>query len=224
VNTQTVQTPSGTQTVQIPGMNLSQFPPPPGAPPEAASSQIIPTPISERISTEANKAFERMDKLLGVFDKYKSLLEKHGASPVPLTIANKELGASYTALLLELKELANLGVLSGQDEKLIKQWAADPTTIMAAAGEAIHGKEYLMADVNILEQMIQRAKTSLESRMGKMPGSQSARTIFPPGIPQGSIFIGKKQIGTEMFDIWRGPDGKDYIPDSQSSRLPTKAL
>lgn len=88
------------------------------------------------VGVDKTKAAEERKKMLnlargeGSLNRYEALLREHGTEITPGK-KQAELGAAHTDLMMELKELFNLGVLNGPDLELMLKVVNDPTTISA---------------------------------------------------------------------------------------------
>ena len=96
---------------------------------------------------------------------YKDLLLRQGTKLTPGT-EKARLGTAYTDLLLELKELYNLGVLQGPDLQLMQQVIKDPTSIEGNWLEFIGGKDALESQLEIVFKKIESAKQRAEDIYG----------------------------------------------------------
>lgn len=84
---------------------------------------------------------------------YKGLLKEFGPTIIPGEDKFK-LTSAYTNLLLEAKELFNLGVLSGPDVELLQSVIKDPSSMEA---QFFNGDD-LVKQLNVFEQKIRQAK------------------------------------------------------------------
>ena len=210
----TIPTPSGVQTIREPGFNPTEIGLPPARPdmaPTATDAQ--PTTgtnvLGGRLSEGAAKAWLQHDSIKGTWDQFVRDMQDIGPTINPFSADHKKIKGSYRAVFFALKDLAGLGVLSKSDEGLVERWLQDPTSFMAQWGKI--DKKYMMADINNISAMIDRAQQSMESVYGAQPKETiKAGPKLPPGIPAGSRPTGRMFKGKE---IWQGLDGLERVAD-----------
>jgi hypothetical protein len=101
--------------------------------------------------------------------QYKAKLDQYGAKFIP-GADTAELESAYANLMLEAKELYNLGVLQKADMEVINAVMEDPTSMKAQ----LYGKEGLKGQLQIFETKIEDAK----KRHAEQFGAEAA-----PGAP-----------------------------------------
>lgn len=122
-------------TVTLPGLNTGGFVPP-GQQPElpAPSQQTLPPPTA--LGAPAQKATNTFARLNKSYVNYKNRLKELG--PRFLKTGGKlRLESSYRDLLLEMKELYNLGVLNGPDLMIMESILQNPTDFFLNAAEKV---------------------------------------------------------------------------------------
>ncbi len=96
-------------------------------------------------------------------DSFESTLKKTGATLIPST-AKSVLQTEYRKLLLQMKEMYNLGVLNGPDLMLMEQILHDPTSIKDRALAGGFGgvqTDRVLAQVGQVRQELEKIKTNL---------------------------------------------------------------
>lgn len=136
-------------------------------------------PADKAATTQASKASEgitSMQSAYDVLDMYESLLDSKGPA-----LMDAELDAAYTALTLEMKNVAQLGALAGPDLGLLQGMITPPTSVKGQA----FGKEGLKKQLALIRQRMDKAKGRLEkiARQGAgeitAPGSQVGGQKIP---------------------------------------------
>lgn len=148
----------------------------PGSPQDPSS----PTTQQRNVAAKAKQTFTAVNKQL---DDYKALLEKHGSEVIPGK-ARDELSTRQTQLLLDLKELNNLGVLNGPDLEIMERLLIDPTaptnlikdTFSFLTGGASIG-ERAQANVEVIRQ---QARDKMLSQQPQLPQPQQPQTLDIP--------------------------------------------
>lgn len=119
--------------------------------------------------------FHKVEDSIG---RYRALLKSYGPTILP-NEAKVKLSSSYSDLLLELKELAELGVLAGPDMDIMEAVSANPTTL----------KGQLLGD-DILKQLDEvlipkvTANKSFFDDMYATPGTGSSSGIVRVNNPE----------------------------------------
>ena len=147
--------------------------------------QTGPNVLGGRLSEGAAKAWLQHDSIKGTWNQFVRDMQDIGPTFNPLSADHKKMAGSYRAVFFALKDLAGLGVLSKSDEGLVEKWLQDPTSFMAQWGRI--DKNYMMADINNISAMIDRAQQSMERIYGAQPkGTLKAGPKVPPGMPPGT--------------------------------------
>lgn len=214
----TIPTPSGVQTIRDPGFNPVAIGLPPAVPDgrtatAAGGNQSGSDVVGGRLSEGAAKAWLQHDSIKGTWNKFVQDMHTIGPSINPLGADRKKMASSYRAVFFALKDLAGLGVLSKSDEGLVERWLQDPTSWAAQWGRV--NKEYMMADINNISKMVERATRSMEKIYGAQPtGANKPGPILPQGIPDGSVpwvVNGVAQQTSDGRTIWAAPNGEQWI-------------
>ena len=128
--------------------------------------------------TEHSKAINTIDAMGTSLNNYTSLVKSYGSQILPGG-KKLELQAAHRDLMLEAKELYNLGVLNGPDLTLMESVILDPTSMKGAFYEAIGGKK-------VFDQQLQTIRTKLKSardRADRLYGDrkpQKGRAVAAP--------------------------------------------
>ena len=126
-------------------------------------------PAAARREAEKRKQLAPVESMEYAVGAYETLLRQHGPEILPGK-AKDMLQGAYKALVIEAKELAKLGALTGDDLKLVEDMLADPTTISAQA----KGVDSLLAQLNVVKARVAAARKRIT---GKEPGAAP----LPPG-------------------------------------------
>lgn len=159
---------------------LEGMKPIPGSPADPKSEQFEKGKIKEGRDT-----FAKLDQVQQSVDSYEELIGQHGSELVPGESKTK-LAAAHTDLLMELKELYNLGVLNGPDYDLMLKIVNDPTSMSTNASSLIggmFGQNPLKAQLNVVREKLKGARERAGKLYGsEQPGGQSAQSNDPLGI------------------------------------------
>jgi hypothetical protein len=212
----TVNTPTGTETYQVPGFDVAALgypvhgqeagspqPQQTGSPQQTAEQ---PTMVSSSLSTLAQGKIDMQGAVEQKWEAYKTALREVGPSIIPFTADYKKIQSSYTAVLLALKDAAKLGVLAGPDLDLLHSWLQDPTTVMAQLGRI--NPKYLMADVENIDATISSNRKRLNQQFGIKQAPDKPSDNVPAGMPAGSKPTGRMFKGQQ---VWQSPDGKVWV-------------
>lgn len=110
---------------------------------------FVDTRSGERVTTGSKpdtagkKDRKNYDRLVDAFDSYRKHLEERGPQMVPGT-DRILLSSAHTDLLMELKNLYELGALQGPDYDLLTRVVLDPTSVNAN----VNGKDALLAQLD----------------------------------------------------------------------------
>lgn len=139
-----------------------------------------PVPVIEGPEFSASEARqfrnqgETLAAVSGALEEYRAQLEATGANVLynPRDPAQRQLESSRMALLLQTKELFNLGVLNGPDLELMERMIGDPQ----GAGAIGQSTASLMAQLEIIDGYIGRARNQLPAEFraaASTPGSSA---------------------------------------------------
>ena len=120
-------------------------------------------PTSEQVG-QAKKQIGTAMKLYSAVDELEKDINKNGLQTFGLGEAGGRQGAYFQDALLQLKELQNLGVLNGPDERILLQELADPTSIMTILKG---GPGYMMSKIKVLKEKAVRESNLINSQFPK---------------------------------------------------------
>lgn len=105
-----------------------------------------------------------LNKDLMVFPKEIPLIPSQGmAIPLPVGSDTARMNAKYTALLMGLKDAYELGALTGPDMSIVEAQITNPATIAGA----MTSRDAMKEQVKVLEGILQRGKSNLETSYNK---------------------------------------------------------
>ena len=108
-------------------------------------------------------------KVSGALDRYEAQFSRTGAKVVP-DAEKMALNTAYKDLMLQLKELFNLGVLNGPDLQIMEEYVQNPTTGLALFYEAIGGKKGFENQIKLVRDKVQsEIQINREVLMGESP-------------------------------------------------------
>jgi hypothetical protein len=88
-----------------------------------------------------------------------------GAKYIPSGADTSRMTAKYTALLMGVKDLYTLGALTGPDMSIIESQLTNP----ASWSGKFKTKEGFNEQVKVIEDMLKRSTTNLETTYGRVP-------------------------------------------------------
>lgn len=94
------------------------------------------------------------DKTMSALDRYEGIFDKTGTKLKP-DADKMSLNTAYKDLMLQLKELFNLGVLNGPDLQIMEEYLQNPTSGAALVYEAFGGKEGFKNQIRLVRDKIQ---------------------------------------------------------------------
>lgn len=143
---------------------------------------------SRQVASTAAKAQEGLNSMQSaydVLDKYEGILNQNGPK-----LLDPELDAAYTALTLELKNVAQLGALAGPDLALLEGMVTPPTSVKGQT----FGKEGLRKQLKLIRDRMDKARGRL-LKMQPAPGE-----ITTPGAEvNGKKVGGAKSISNDAI-------------------------
>jgi hypothetical protein len=125
--------------------------------------------------TEAKKQILIADKLVSAIDVLEKDIKQNGMRIGGLGEAGGRQEAFFQDALLQLKELQNLGVLNGPDERILLNQLADPTSLISFI-KGKGGPEYVLAKITELRNKANREIDLINK--------QFARPITPPRVKE----------------------------------------
>ena len=120
-------------------------------------------PTSEQVG-QAKKQIGTAMKLYSAVDELEKDINKNGLQTFGLGEAGGRQGAYFQDALLQLKELQNLGVLNGPDERILLQELADPTSLTTRLKG---GPAYMMSKIKVLKEKAVREANLINSQFPK---------------------------------------------------------
>lgn len=120
-------------------------------------------PTSEQVGKAKTQIGTAM-KLYSSVDELEKDINKNGLQTFGLGEVGGRQGALFQDTLLQLKELQNLGVLNGPDERILLQELADPTSLTARLKG---GPGYVMAKIKTLKEKAVREANLINSQFPK---------------------------------------------------------
>lgn len=154
---------------------------------EAPESPTGTELLAEPGSPEQKKAKQAADKLEMVqfsLDSYRSVLGKYGVQAMPG--AGKDiLKAAHTDLLLQLKELNELGALAGPDYQLMLDLIKEPTSISAEIREMFGGTAGFSEQLDLVQKKLDAAKALASGQpLPEQPAAPGGQAEQDPAIQQ----------------------------------------
>jgi hypothetical protein len=176
----------GQRLPAIPGMTsvLDQTAAPAAMPrPSADGMRVAGQPVGSK--KEAPVKFNDTDMqlagLAGSLKDFKEEVGKNlftGAKYIPSGADTSRMTAKYTALLMGVKDLYTLGALTGPDMSIIESQLTNP----ASWSGKFKTKEGFNEQVKVIEDMLKRSTTNLETTYGRVPkASRKALEGLPSG-------------------------------------------
>ena len=182
----------GQRMPAIPGMSsvLDQTvaPAAPMPKPAADGMRVAGQPVGSK--KEAPVKFNDTDMqlagLAGSLKDFKEEIGKNlftGAKYIPSGADTSRMTAKYTALLMGVKDLYTLGALTGPDMSIIESQLTNP----ASWSGKFKTKEGFNEQVKVIEDMLKRSTTNLESTYGRVPKASRKALEGLPGGASGGI-------------------------------------
>lgn len=124
---------------------------------------------------ETRKEEYKLGGVGSALDRYRNVLKKHGAEIMP-GAAKSELQTAYFDLMMEMKELFNLGVLQGPDLEIMQQTLTNPVTTEGKWLEMTGGMEAFEGQLALVDQKLSEARARAKALTGK-----KGAPPLPPG-------------------------------------------
>lgn len=116
---------------------------------------------------------DELAKNLTVFPTKIPLIESQGIEiPLPVGSDTARMQAKYNALLMGVKDAYQLGALTGPDMGIVQAQITNP----ASFSGMMHSKDAFNEQVKVLDDILKRAKTNLETSYGR-----KINYTVPPG-------------------------------------------
>ena len=163
---------------------------------EAQAPKVSPDPAAFSAKEQKLKDFEgylkdykdELAKNLTVFPTKIPLIPSQGIEiPLPVGTDTARMQAKYNALLMGVKDAYQLGALAGPDMGIVEAQITNPASISGM----MHSKEAFGEQVKVLDGILSRAKTNLETSYGRKmnyavpakPGVQNAQPAMSENAP-----------------------------------------
>jgi hypothetical protein len=181
----------GQRVAAIPGMTsvLDRTAAPAAMPvPAEVGARMPGMPVGSK--KEAPVKFKDTDMqlagLAGSLKDFKEEINKNlftGAKYLPSGADTSRMTAKYTALLMGVKDLYTLGALTGPDMSIIESQLTNP----ASWSGKFKTKEGFNEQVKVIEDMLKRSTTNLETTYGRVPKASRKALEGLPGGAAGGI-------------------------------------
>jgi hypothetical protein len=156
--------------------------------PAADGMRVAGQPVGSK--KEAPVKFNDTDlQLAGLAGSLKDFKEEvgknlfTGAKYLPSGADTSRMTAKYTALLMGVKDLYTLGALTGPDMSIIESQLTNP----ASWSGKFKTKEGFNEQVKVIEDMLKRSTTNLETTYGRVPKASRKALEGLPGGASGGI-------------------------------------
>ena len=163
---------------------------------EAAAPKVSPDPAAFSAKEQKLKDFEgylkdykdELAKNLTVFPTKIPLIPSQGIEiPLPVGSDTARMQAKYNALLMGVKDAYQLGALTGPDMGIVEAQITNPASISGM----MYSKEAFGEQVKVLDDILNRAKTNLETSYGRkmsytVPARPAAQGAQPSAQPAAS--------------------------------------
>jgi hypothetical protein len=132
-------------------------------------------PTSGQIG-EARKQALTIDKLVGSLNALEANVKQEGMQIGGMGKAGGKQEALFQDTILQLKELQNLGVLNGPDERILLQQLANPTQLSAYL-KGYGGPDYVLSKITELKNKAERELSMINRQF---PAPVTNRPVAPP--------------------------------------------
>ena len=181
----------GQRTPAIPGMTsvLDQTAAPAAMPvPAEVGARMPGMPVGgkKEAPVKFNDTDMQLAGLAGSLKDFKEEINKNlftGAKYLPSGADTSRMTAKYTALLMGVKDLYTLGALTGPDMSIIESQLTNP----ASWSGKFKTKEGFNEQVKVIEDMLKRSTTNLETTYGRVPKASRKALEGLPGGAAGGI-------------------------------------
>jgi hypothetical protein len=202
------QPPAGPAPVAPPPAVAPPAQPAPAATPAPAAANPgriqLTTPEIKPTETDRNRVIQinqTVDNLKAGLDQYAAMVKKTGIAAMPGQDRDN-LAQLRTAILLQLKEANNLGVLNGRDYELMQGMLYDPVVDVTAPGGIGNAGSQALTSVGIGGSAGDRAQNSVDQLKGILENQRNAVLSNSPaaaavGGKPGSADAYKKKYGLD---------------------------
>jgi hypothetical protein len=181
----------GQRAQVIPGMTsvLDQTAAPAAMPmPAEVNARMPGMPVGgkKEAPVKFNDTDMQLAGLAGSLKDFKEEINKNlftGAKYLPSGADTSRMTAKYTALLMGVKDLYTLGALTGPDMSIIESQLTNP----ASWSGKFKTKEGFNEQVKVIEDMLKRSTTNLETTYGRVPKASRKALEGLPGGAAGGI-------------------------------------
>ena len=143
----------------------------------AKSSPFAPTPGQV---TDAKKQALTIEKLVGSLNALEKSIQQEGMQIGGMGKAGGTQEARFQDSILQLKELQNLGVLNGPDERILLQQLANPTQLSSYL-KGYGGPDYVYSKITELKE---KAERELRMINRQFPVPVTGQQPVVPAMPQ----------------------------------------
>jgi hypothetical protein len=151
----------------------------PGGFPGAGGKSSPFAPTSGQV-TDARKQALTIEKLVGSLNALETSIQQEGMQIGGMGKAGGTQEARFQDSILQLKELQNLGVLNGPDERILLQQLANPTQLSSYL-KGYGGPDYVYSKITELKEKAQR---ELQMINRQFPVPVTGQQPVAPAIPQ----------------------------------------
>ena len=134
---------------------------------------VVQPPADQKPPEAIRSSQVKFGAALKVFDDYEAAIKRIGPKFIPGG-DKTELQTNYNAMVLELKNLGELGVLAGPDMGIINQLLVDPTSLNAQR----LGPEGLARNTKALRQYMNRKIEAYDTTQGQGSPSSDPLGLF----------------------------------------------
>jgi hypothetical protein len=161
----------------------------------AKSTPYAPTPAQ---IGEARKQVLTIDKLVGSLGALETNIKQSGMQIGGMGKAGGTQEALFQDTILQLKELQNLGVLNGPDERILLQQLANPTQLSAFI-KGYGGPDYVLSKITELKNKAERELSMINRQfpapVTNRPVAPAAPQLYTPPSSVGDILKRYPGIG-----------------------------
>lgn len=123
--------------------------------------------LNKKAFDEVNLSSKNMLDAIGV---YENTLEQYGTKILPGS-DTQILNNAYKDVILQAKNLFELGVLAGEDLTLLEEYLTNPTSVMGNITEVLGGREGFTAQLNALKKKIKGSVDNARKTYNQSGGS-----------------------------------------------------
>ena len=142
------------------------------------STPYAPTPAQ---IGDARKQILTANKLISAIDVLENDVKQNGMQIGGMGEAGGRQEAFFQDAILQLKELQNLGVLNGPDERILLQQLADPTSLKSFI-KGKGGPEYVLSKITELRNKANREVDMINKQFPQPITAPRPAAPLPPGV------------------------------------------